>query len=83
MLNPDETVEDAWVRSRGRCECDEGPHGHRCVSPLEWGLRGSPRTGGWQAFFTGTSNMTGWDAVRHCMILCWNCYARKGRAVAA
>ena len=73
----DDTVENAWIRSRGRCECACSTHGHRqpCGCALDWDCRGnSIWRGGWEAYRKGGPTLLGWEAVNQCEILCWSCY---------
>jgi hypothetical protein len=77
MFNPDQAVEDAWVRVGGRCE---GTHALRDRhlrrgAVLAWERRGGPHAGEWQAHSTGDPALGGWEAVNQCRILCWSCYA--------
>jgi hypothetical protein len=73
----DETVENAWLRSRSCCECERSDHGHahRCGKALVWTHRGKRTTvGGWEALSPGDAQLGGWMAVNHWEILCWSCY---------
>ncbi len=84
----DETVENAWMRARSRCECERGGHSHthRCGKALVWTHRGKPTTlGGWQPLTNGDANLGGWMAVNQCEIVCWRCFieiraAQRNRA---
>jgi len=79
MFNPDEAVEDAWVRSGGCCEGEGTVAEGRCVPcgmNLRWDRRGMIFDGAWQAYTTGDGKLGGWEAVRQCRILCWRCYAK-------
>ena len=76
----DETVENAWLRARGRCECERSAHpAHRgrCNASLVWTERGDPeQEGAWEAVHTGDPRLGGWEAVNLTEILCWVCYQR-------
>ncbi len=77
MVNRDETIENAWMRSHGRCECTTRSHDHsgRCQEALVWDRRGwDVLSGGWEAYVENGRNVTGWEAVNHCKIMCWRCY---------
>ncbi len=77
MVNRDEPVEDAWIRSHGQCECHAASHGHRgrCPHVLAWEQRGrAVQPGGWEARAKNPGNVAGWEAVRQCAILCWACF---------
>ena len=82
----DDTVENAWIRSRARCECTCSTHGHRqpCGCALDWDCRGSSNwRGGWEAYRKGGPTLLGWKAVNQCEILCWACYEQavlRGKA---
>ncbi len=73
----DETIENAWMRSRAQCECRRKGHGHRtrCTHKLEWEERGQANErGGWEAYRKGSPSVGGWEAVNQSEILCWTCY---------
>jgi hypothetical protein len=81
MVNFDEPVENAWLRSHGRCECQAASHGHRgrCPHVLAWEQRGRAiLSGGWQAHARYPRNVAGWEAAKQCEILCWACFAQEG-----
>jgi hypothetical protein len=81
MFNPDQAIEDAWVRSGGRCEKKHALRGRhvRCEAVLSWELRRRTHAGGWQAYSTGDPTLGGWEAVNQCQILCGRCYAETTR----
>jgi len=76
MFNPDVTVEDAWVRSGGRCEGEHAAQGlgHRCRDELQWDRRGGSLAGAWEVYSTRTADLGGWEDVNRCRILCRACY---------
>ena len=76
MFNPDEKIENAWLRSKGLCECEQTTDGHqqRCLAVLQWERRGKGYQGGWEAYCSRHSNAGGWEGVNQCKILCWACY---------
>jgi hypothetical protein len=76
MFNPDVTVEDAWVRSGGRCEGGRATQGlpRRCCAELQWDRRGGSRERAWEAYSPGASHLGGWEDVNRCRILCLACY---------
>ena len=76
MFNPDEKVEDAWVRSRERCESHRVTRGRSaCGAVLRWERRGGTQEGAWEPYSAGDASLGGWEAVHQCQILCWRCYA--------
>jgi hypothetical protein len=84
-MSSDEVVENAWMRARGRCECERVSHGSRhvsrCNTPLLWTARGTEhRMGAWEAFRTAEPTRGSWEAVNRCEILCWACF-RQVRGV--
>jgi len=81
MARPDikiATLQAAWRRAGGRCECKQVAHGHsgRCDLELNWGLRGSSMEGGWEADVRPGSA----DILANIAIVCMDC-KRKGRSV--
>ena len=77
MTNVDEPVENAWLRSGGRCECRCGSHHHadRCAHKLRWESRAQEsRRGAWEVRHWAPPSVTVWEATRGCEILCWECY---------
>jgi hypothetical protein len=76
MKFTERTVEDAWLRSRGRCECMETSHAHRgrCGRPLIWEQReASSQPGAWAPVERDKSIPKWWEAVGHCRIICQDC----------
>jgi len=74
-----ETVENAWVRSHGRCECQRLVHGHqgRCSRKLEWENQGRVAgRGPWEAHCLTPGPGRSGDTEPNCQILCWDCYRR-------
>ena len=72
-----ETVENAWVRARGRCECQQAAHVHhgRCNRELVWEARGRDAGGeAWEAHALTPGPDRSGDTVPNCRILCWECY---------
>lgn len=64
-------IEQAWVRSGGKCECDEVGHGHtgrhnRTVLKVYHGDRYSEY--GWEAHSVSTRHL---DSLSDCKIYCW------------
>ncbi len=83
MVSFDEPVENAWMRSRARCECRRASHGHRgrCGQVLVWEHRRQATSrGAWEAHHTGPPSAAGWQAVQQCEILCWACYQQSVQA---
>lgn len=69
---PESIIEQAWVRSGGKCECDEAGHGHtgrhnRTVLKSSHGDRNSEY--GWEAHSVTGSHL---DFLPDCKIYCWN-----------
>jgi len=67
-----ETIQAAWQRSGGRCECERVGHGHegRCGRELVWDLQGADSDGGWRPRRKAT---WGNDALANCEIRCASC----------
>ena len=80
MTNVDEAVENAWLRSGGRCECRRGRHHHhadRCSRKLHWESRAEEaRRGAWEVHHWAPPSITVWEATQGCEILCWECYTQ-------
>jgi hypothetical protein len=82
MVSWDEPVENAWIRSRGRCEGLRGSRhqGQRCARDLVWAHRGrASLLGAWEAQRKDSEGTTGWQAAIQIEILCWECYQRRSR----
>jgi len=77
MAFSDETIEDAWRRAEGKCECRRSSHDHsyhRCDKWLVREDRGRETgTGAWEAHHVSIS---GGDTFSNCEILCWDCHKK-------
>ncbi len=76
MAFPEDTINLAWQRSGGRCECKRNTHdhnGYRCTRILMRANRGRDGTGAWEAHHIST---TGGDVLSNCEILCWSCHKK-------
>lgn len=75
MAFSEETVEEAWKRAGGRCECRRTTHNHsyvRCNKELVWENRGRETgRGAWEAHHRSS---IGGDSLSNCEILCWDCH---------
>lgn len=72
----EETVQRAWKRAGGRCECRRRSHNHSygvCHKQLVWANRGREGRGSWEAHHI---NSNGGDGLSNCEILCWDCHKR-------
>lgn len=76
MAFSSQTVEQAWRRTGGRCECERRTHGHlgRCGASLKWANRGRSGAGAWEANHSVRLESGGSDALSNCEILCWSCH---------
>jgi hypothetical protein len=66
MISPDETVENAGMRSHARCECRRVSHHHhgQCNQELVLENRGREiRCGAWEAHPMSYKITAGWKAV--------------------
>ena len=82
MVSWDEPVENAWMRSRGRCEGWRGSRhqGQPCARHLAWAHRGRAcLSGAWEGYRKDSEGTTGWQAAIQIEILCWECYQRRSR----
>ena len=82
MVTWDEPVENAWMRSRGRCEGRLGSchQGQPCARDLVWARRGYAfLSGAWEAHRKEPAVAAGWQAAMQIEILCWECYQRRSR----
>jgi hypothetical protein len=72
MAFPKETVQQAWDRAGGRCECKTvaHEHGRRCNKPLVLYFRGKTGRGAWESHARVANGGEGLD---NCEILCWDC----------
>ena len=69
-----DTIEKAWKRSGGRCECRRRTHKHRyvrCGKTLVKHNRGTSGRGCWQAHHI---NRNGGNGLSNCEILCFACH---------
>ena len=73
MAFSEDTVQQAWNRSGGKCECKRTVCGHsgRCNRSLLLGSRGAESEYGWEAHHV---NSNGGDSVSNCEILCQKCH---------
>jgi hypothetical protein len=81
-----ETVENAWVRSHGWCECQRLAHAHqgRCNRELVWENQGrAAGRGVWEAHCLTPGIGRSGDTVPNCQILCWDCYRQTSDASAS
>jgi hypothetical protein len=81
-----ETVENAWVRSHGRCECQRAAHAHRgrCNRELVWEHEGRDTgLGEWEAHCLTPGPGRSGDTVPNCQILCCECYRQTLNAAAS
>jgi len=76
-----DTVEVAWERAEGKCECGIGFHQHLggcCNETLDWDKRGIPEDmrerGHWEAYHLDEHPTN--NTVDNCAIFCWRCYER-------
>jgi len=78
MAFSDSVVDQAWIRSDGRCECTDTGHGHseRCCRELLRDRRGSEPSCWWEAHKKVAG---GDDTLSNCEILCQEC-SRQTRA---
>lgn len=76
MPFPQATVDTAWIRSGGMCECQRASHIHfgRCFAQLSYGNRGRVGQGAWEANHKHRVEAGGSDALSNCEILCWACH---------
>ena len=75
MAFSDETIQGAWSRAGGRCECRRRIHEHgysRCNKQLVFASRGRSKRGAWEAHHT---SRTGGDVLSNCEILCSDCHS--------
>jgi len=74
----DLTVECAWARAGGRCECTRQGHGHkgRCNKQLSKENRGRSGRGAWEAHHLHQQQSGGRDNFANCEIVCWECHRK-------
>ena len=72
------TVQEAWERAGGKCECTRTTHGHtgRCNKTLSWSNRGRDGWGAWEAHHKHRQESGGGDNLANCEILCWDCHSQ-------
>ena len=77
-MRNDEVLENAWVRSKGRCECPRTDHGHGDTwgRALVWEHRGATTSTSWILVRRGDPNGGGWHAVQNAQPLCAECSRR-------
>jgi len=68
-------INQAWIRSGGRCECERYMHDHyhRCKRQLIFKKCGKGGVGAWD---THHKNNIGGDGLSNCEILCSLCLAK-------
>ncbi len=79
MAFSQETIEAAWERSGGKCECGRSTHGHvgRCSKTLSKETQGRAEgLGSWEAHHTHSVQSGGLDALSNCEILCSDCHTK-------
>ena len=72
-----DTVQRAWKRANGRCECKRTScgHGYRCNKQLVWNNRGQETArGSWEAHHVLSVRAGGSDSLSNCQILCTDCH---------
>lgn len=76
MAFSQQTIEQAWRRAGGRCECERRTHAHagRCSAPLVWTNRGRSGAGACEAKHSVRLESGGSDALSNCEIMCWSCH---------
>ena len=69
-----ETIDLAWNRSGGRCECKRKTHGHdgRCNKKLVRKNQGRITGDYWEAHHADGDETK--NDVDHCLIFCWECH---------
>lgn len=68
------TIDQAWNRAGGHCQCRRSTHGHyyvRCNKQLVYVNRGREGRGCWEAHHI---NSNGGDGLANCEILCYECH---------
>ena len=71
------TIQAAFVRSQGRCECTETKHNHpylRCPYAVTWEQRGKNGKGSWEIYNQSGDKDT--PTPDDCLVLCTYCYER-------
>jgi len=76
------TVDAAWKRADGKCECRRSTHNHpytRCGKTLVYENRGKDGArGAWEAHHKTAVSSGGSDALSNCEILCVDCHKKTG-----
>ena len=77
-----ETIEAAWRRAGGKCECRRKTHNHaygRCNKTLSFDNRGKDGVwGAWEAHHITAVSSGGSDTLSNCEILCIECHKNTG-----
>jgi len=70
----EETIDQAWKRSKGRCECQRKTHGHegQCNKKLVYSNRGRDNDDYWEAHHRNGDETN--NNLDHCLIFCWGCH---------
>ena len=74
MAFSNETIELAWRKADGRCECRRKRHKHPygwCPNRLVKGKRARAGEGAWEAHHKVANRG---DGLANCEILCWPCH---------
>ena len=81
MAFSQDTVNAAWKRAGGKCECTRSSHGHsaRCNKTLSYENRGRDGAwGAWEAHHKTADASGGNDSLSNCEILCMECHKGTG-----
>lgn len=72
-----ETINKAWNRSGGKCECKRSSHGHkgRCNKELELENQGRDADDYWEAHHANGDETN--NDLDHCLIFCWECHRKS------
>ncbi len=72
------TIDAAWTRSGGRCECIRISCGHngRCNKQLVYENRKEGERGAWEAHHIISKALGGKDEASNCQILCLDCHKK-------
>ena len=70
------TIDAAWARSEGRCECKRNSCGHngRCNKQLIYDHHKEGEKGAWEAHHIVAKEIGGKDKASNCEILCLECH---------
>lgn len=76
MSFSEKTIQEAWDRSSGKCECkrDSCKHTGRCNKELLQKSQGSESEYGWEAHHISADSADGSDGLSNCEILCQECH---------